>query len=65
MATKRPGDYTPEALAERARPLTPDEEYELAEDDLRLSPDGTMTTYHEGDEEDEDSEWFGHPPPLP
>jgi len=65
MATRRPTDYTPEALAERAQPLTEDEEYDLAEDNLRLAADGTMTTYHEGDEEDENSEWYGKPPGHP
>jgi hypothetical protein len=32
------------------------------EEDLYLAPDGTMTTYHEGDEDDETSVWFGNPP---
>jgi hypothetical protein len=57
VATKRPADINriPELLTE-------EQKYENAEDDLRLSPDGTMTTYHEFDEFDENSEWYKHPP---
>jgi len=64
MATRRPSDYTPEALAERARPLTPDEEYDLVEDDLRVIPDGTgdVMPYHAGDENEPGNPWFGRPP---
>jgi hypothetical protein len=52
----RPGDLKPQA------PLTEDEQFDEIEDDLYLSPDGTMTTYHAGDEDDPNSEWYGNPP---
>jgi hypothetical protein len=35
---------------------------EDVEESLYLAPDGTMTYYEEGDEEDPNSEWFEHPP---
>jgi hypothetical protein len=34
------------------------------EEDLYLAPDGTMTTYHEGDEDDESSVWYNRPPTV-
>jgi hypothetical protein len=34
------------------------------EEDLYLAPDGTMTTYHEGDEDDPTSVWFGQAPTV-
>ena len=35
------------------------------EDDLYFQPaDGTYTTYYEGDEDDENSEWYMNPPKV-
>jgi hypothetical protein len=65
MATRRPTDYTPEALAEQARqadiPLTVDEEFDEVEDILRETTGGSFAPYHLGDEEPGNM-WFGYPP---
>jgi hypothetical protein len=63
MATERPvkkkptpDTRTPEESAEA--------EYDEIDEDLYLSPDGTMATYYEGDEDDEQSEWYHIVPRL-
>jgi len=59
MATKSPADLKRGGDPE---PLTAEEEFDEIEEDLFLLPGGTMTPYHEGDEEDPNSVWFGNPP---
>ena len=59
MATKRPTD-----IGRTPTVPTTEEKFDTAEDDLYMSPDGTMTTYHPGDEDDEQSEWYQHPPTV-
>jgi len=62
MATKRPADLKPSPKLSQEE--LDELEFEAAEDNLYLSPDGTMTTYHEGDEEDPNSEWYENPPSI-
>ena len=65
MATKRPADLIkkPDKPDKRMAEKLAEEEYEEAEDDLYFhAPSGTWRTYHEGDENDEDSGWFNNPP---
>jgi hypothetical protein len=62
MATKRPADLIKKPDKRMADTIA-EEEYEGAEDDLYFhAPSGTWRTYHEGDENDEDSGWFNNPP---
>ncbi len=64
MATKRPADLNPKP-DERTDEEKFEDQYDEDEDDLYLAPDGnTMATYHEGDEDDEDSIWYQNPPKV-
>jgi hypothetical protein len=61
MATKKPPQKGA-IPAPQNPPPTEDDIFDEIEEDLFLSPDGSMTTYHEGDEDDPNSERFGSPP---